>query len=146
MWLARFAWRKARTVMSRSSRLSSTSRISIAFVLFMFFSFAKGEMKYRAMVHFGLGPYPAAVTADDALHDGQANPRAFKILRPVEPLEHAKQLVHILHIKPNTVVAHKINIFAVFARATNLHDGRCPVTGVLDRVGLQVDPDLLQQH
>jgi hypothetical protein len=45
---------------------------------------------------------------DDALHDGKPDSGAFIILRPMEALEDAEQLVGIGHVESNAVVPDKI--------------------------------------
>ena len=64
----------------------------------------------------------------------------------MQPLEYAEQFVRILHVKAHAVVAHKINGAAVLVGTADLHDRRCPVAGIFNRIGKQIDPDLFHQH
>src|SRR5262245_29034681 len=54
--------------------------------------------KRRALTRPALGPGPAAMPRDDAAHIGQADAHAFKLVRVVQPLEHAEELVRVLHV------------------------------------------------
>ena len=46
------------------------------------------EGEGRTPLHLSFGPDAAAVTLNDALHQGQPHPGAFKFLLPVQPLKH----------------------------------------------------------
>ena len=48
----------------------------------------QGEIKTGPAVDLAFGPDAAAVTLDDALHQGQPHPGAFKFLIAVQPLKH----------------------------------------------------------
>ena len=65
-------------------------------------------MECRALARLRLGPDAAAVAVDDPLHDRQAHPRALVILGPVQPLEHAEELMGIPHVEPHAVVPDEI--------------------------------------
>src|SRR5665647_528263 len=60
-----------------------------------------------AFLHLALGPHVAAVAADDALHGGQTDTRAFELAGRVQPLEGAEELVGIGHVEAGAVVAHE---------------------------------------
>ena len=81
---------------------------------------------------------------NDPLHNRQANAGALKFIGAVEALEDAKQLAHITHVKSGAVVAHKIDALVLLKFAADFNDRRMAVTGVFERVGKQVDPDLVQ--
>ena len=49
-----------------------------------------GEIKRCAFFRLALRPDATAVAVNDALHDGQAHARAFKLLRAVQPLENTE--------------------------------------------------------
>src|SRR5674476_1244706 len=65
------------------------------------------EAEGGAFLHLALGPHVAAVAADDALHGGQTDTRAFELAGRVQPLEGAEQLVRIGHVEAGAVVAHE---------------------------------------
>ena len=54
-----------------------------------------------------LGPDPAAVAADDALHDRQPDAGALEVAGGVQALERLEQLVGVAHVEPGAVVAHE---------------------------------------
>jgi len=56
---------------------------------------------------------PSAVAANDPLYRGQTDPRARELLRPVQSLKGAKQLVCVGHVEASTVVAHIVNSFPI---------------------------------
>ena len=60
----------------------------------------QSKMERRPFVHFGLKPDFAAVQLDDPLRRRQADARALKFLRPVQPLKNAENLVGIPHVNP----------------------------------------------
>src|SRR5579872_5744526 len=90
--LARLCFLNACSASSSSFGLSSTSRISTPLSV-IGRSLFEGEGKRRAPVGLGFAPHPAAVAADDPLHDGQAHARAVEVGRAVQPLEDAEQFV-----------------------------------------------------
>src|ERR1039458_2087090 len=67
----------------------------------------QGEEEGGALVKLRLRPYLTAVLADDALHRGQAHAGAFKLNGSVQSLEDPEELVHILHVEADAVVAHE---------------------------------------
>ncbi len=94
-----------------------------------------------------LRPDAPAVALDDALHDRQADAGAFIFLRAVQPLEDAEELVGVAHVETGAVVADEINVDAVWASSSRSRSRRrLALAGVFQRIGEQVEPDLLQQH
>ena len=57
----------------------------------------QGEAKRRSFIEFRLGPDAAAVLAENPVHCGQPNSRAFEILDSVQALKDAKEFVFVLH-------------------------------------------------
>src|SRR2546430_14832356 len=96
----------ARIVRATSSGLSSTSRIFPAFTR------PPGppsgpsqrEVERRSPIDGSLGPDPAAVPGDDAPDRRETDAGALEFGRGVQSLEHAEQLVHVLHVEAGTVV------------------------------------------
>ncbi len=75
-------------------------------------------MNGRPFIRLALGPGASAVTRDGPPYVGQTNAGSLKFLGVVQPLEHAKELVHIGHVKPNAIVMHeKIPFTAAFDAA-----------------------------
>src|SRR5271165_514549 len=103
MTLAILLRRKARMVNSASSGQSSTSRISTSCDMQhlsgewkfqrrggVVLGRTDGEGKGRAAIELGFGPNAPTVFANDALGNGQAHARAFKITSLVQALKNAK--------------------------------------------------------
>ncbi len=67
-------------------------------------------MKTRAFVDFAFRPYPAAMSMDDALDNGQAYPCAFIFVGAVKTLKNTEQLVMVLHVKADTIVPDIVHI------------------------------------
>src|SRR3982751_3266751 len=110
-WLRSSAMR----VSSRSRLSSSTSRIGLSMfssvvwrrahrVFIARFPVRQDEAEGRALAHRALCPDRPAVALDDPLHVGQADARAFEFLGLVQPLEHAEQLVDVLHLEAHAVI------------------------------------------
>src|SRR5439155_19198744 len=104
------------------------------------------EIKRRAFARLRLGPDPAAMSVDDALHGGQTQTVPDKLLRAMETMEHAEEFVLVAHVKADAVVAHEIdNAFLGLARA-DADKGGSARRAELERVVQQVGPDLAQEH
>src|SRR5579863_9167801 len=115
-WFARPPLRKACIPSSRSSGLSSTSRISTCscpmrhlwrntLAVTLFFSYR--EIKHRTLADFCLRPGMATMLLHDALHGRQTYPGSWKIFWEVQPLENSEKLVGVLHTETDSVVAYK---------------------------------------
>ena len=70
------------------------------------------EVERRAPIDRRFRPDPPAVTLNDALDDRQADAGALEILRAMQPLEHAEQLVGVAHVETGAIVANKEHAFA----------------------------------
>jgi hypothetical protein len=58
------------------------------------------------------------MAVDDALNGRQADSGTFKLLRPMQALKDAKQLIDILHVKSDTVVPYEdLNVAFVSAQS-----------------------------
>ena len=109
---------------------------------------SESEVERRALVGLGVGPDAAAVAVDDPLHDGEADAGALIVLGPVQPLEDAEQLVGVAHVEADAVVLDEIGRIAL-AVAVALPISIIALrlaARVLEGVGQQVDPDLLEQR
>src|SRR5450756_2670192 len=60
------------------------------------------ERERRALLDLRLGPRPAAVPGDEALHGGQADTVALELVRGVQALEGAEQVLSLIHISEPT--------------------------------------------
>ena len=82
---------------------------------------------------------------DDPLHDRQTDSGPFVLLGAVQTLEHAKEFVYICHIEAHAVISNKIyGLSLLFATADGNH-GDLASVGEFDRIGQQIDKDLLEQ-
>src|SRR5260370_40479394 len=111
--------RKARTVSSTSSALSSTSRISTScdmnylipdqtfwFIVRLVLGRSEREEERCSLIDFRLRPNPPTVFANDALYNCQSHPRSFEIARLVQPLKNSKELAYVLHLEARPIIAH----------------------------------------
>jgi hypothetical protein len=82
---------------------------------------------------------------DDPLHDRQTDSGPFVLVGAVQALEHAKEFIHIRHIETHAVILDKIHgLSLLFATADGNH-GDLALVGKFDRIGQQIDKDLLEQ-
>src|SRR3990172_9114828 len=76
---------------------------------------AQGEVEGCAVFWSALGPDAASMPVDDALHRSQPDTGTFEIVRRVEALEGAKELLHVFHLESRAVVADEIDDFVMGA-------------------------------
>ena len=69
------------------------------------------------------------MTMDNALNGSQSNARALKLSLLVQALKCTKEFVHISHIKPGTIVAHKIHGLSVMLFHPQFYDCLWTLTG-----------------
>ena len=79
---------------------------------------------------------------DNALHDRQPHSSAFILSRAMQPLEDAKELVGILHVKAYAVNPHKVDLLVPLLQTANLDPGYLSMRRELERVGEQIRIDL----
>src|SRR5690606_25718067 len=84
------------------------------------------------LIHFGLCPRAATVTLDHPPHVGQTDPGSLIIFPAMQPLEHPKQLVCILHVETHSIVFDPNDYLAVLLQAADLDLGDVLITRVLD--------------
>src|SRR5690349_16335881 len=89
---------------SRSSGLSSTSSTRVGNSFMVDLLDGQGEVEGGADPGFGVGPHATAVAQDDAVGEGQPDAGALVVLGPVQPLEHAEELVRVAHVEAGPVV------------------------------------------
>src|SRR5260370_29729179 len=104
-----------------------------------------GEGERRPLVGAALGPDPPAVSVDDALDEGQTDPRPFELVVPVQSLKDPEQLACITHVEARAVIPNVERGFAAFAPRPDL-DARFRATArELEGVADEVGQDLAQQ-
>src|SRR5579863_3761485 len=133
-----------------SLALSSTSRISTRFSIITRRS-VQGKIEDCPLARSCLGPDTSAVTVDDSLDDRQAHSRPCIIFGPVQSLKNAEQLAGIFHVEPDPIVFDEIRRARLPAllhsrAAADFDDRRQTLPRVLERVGNQVEPHLLEQR
>src|ERR1700730_17420380 len=149
---ARLAVLKACSVSLTSLGLSSTSRISARGSTMIWN--LRCEVERRAPTDGCFNPDTPAVALDNALDDRQAHASAFEILRAMQSLEYAEQLVGILHVEASAIVADKEDLFVGDFARTDLYDGvgahACIFESIVDEVHeylleqCRITPDLRQ--
>src|SRR6266704_3710241 len=134
---------RARRVSASSSGLSSTSRMTRCRMAAP--RSLKGEIEGGAAIDRPLGPHAAAVPVDDPLHRSEADAGPGKLLRRVEPLERAEQLVGVRHVEPHPIVPHEVHRMAVLRRDPELDPRLLALRGELPRIPQQVLEDDLEE-
>src|ERR1044072_7300277 len=104
-----------------------------------------GKVKCSALAGFTFCPGTTSMTLNDSAHVSQTDSSAFEFSVTMQALEDTKEFVHAIHIKAHTVVAHKVNDFAILDGRSDFDRRRVARTGVFDRVRNQVQKDLKQQ-
>src|SRR5438552_786939 len=100
------------------------------------------EIKCGPGVYGSLGPGAAAVTMNDAPDIGQTNAGAFKLVRTVEALEDAEQLVDVTHIKPDTVITDEESDFVSGGIGANFNSCHRAGPGIFEGVVDEVEEHL----
>src|SRR5260370_19472792 len=96
------------------------------------------EEEHRALAGRGIGPDAPAVPVHDALYRGEADAGALVLVRRMQALEGAEQLVGIAHVEAGAVVAHEEGRLLPVAQQADL-DARLPGLGAeLPRIADQV--------
>ena len=87
------------------------------------------------MIDLRLGPDAPSVTVHKPPYIRESDAGAFELVRAMEPLKHAEQLVHILHVEADPIVANEHDGLAVrIARHADLNAGPRPRCRVLHRI------------
>ena len=110
--------RSASPSVSRARNLSSD-----CFVISLVYGRSQREEEGGAYAHFSLGPHPATVAMDDALHRRQPYSRPLEFARTMQALEGAKELPGVGHIEPDAVVSREVRRGAVGFRNAELDPG-----------------------
>ena len=80
----------------------------------------------------------------DALHSGQPDAGAFKLILAVQPLKHAEEFVREARVKARAVIADEKNRLALFLAAADFNHRFGLILAEFDRVREQVDPNLAE--
>src|ERR1700690_2074587 len=96
------------------------------------------KVKRRSLSHRSFGPRPALMQGNDATNIGQTDACTLKFLLWMEPLEHAKEPVDMVHVKPHPIVLDKKDIFTSILPASYLDfgpgTGTCEFDGIRDKI------------
>src|SRR6202022_4640882 len=99
----------------------------------------------RATINDALGPDLASVTMYYALNRSQSNASSFKCIRLMQTLKHAKQFIHILHIKAHSVVPNEYyEVICVTICASDLDLGLRACAREFNRIGNTIHDDKLE--
>ena len=88
---------------------------------FLFRHHGQGEIKSGAAVQFAFAPSFSAMAGDDAADVGQADARAFKIFRAMQPLENAEEFMRILHVEADTSVFYEEDYSIAIVLVSNIN-------------------------
>src|SRR6266545_7856263 len=134
----------ARIVRATSSGLSSTSRIFPAFTRppDPRSGPSQGEVERGSPIDGAVGPDAAAVPGDDAADRREADAGAFELRRGVQSLEHAEQLVRVLHVEAGAVVPNQERVRSVHFDGSEFD----PRPRLLRRVLPAVAEEVLEGH
>src|SRR5208283_6057888 len=104
--------RRARTVNSTSSTLSSTSRISTScdmnyliplagsgFWSCLLLGRSERKEKRRSLIKLRFRPNPPTVFPNNPLHNRQAHSCALEIPSPMQALKHTEEFARVLHLE-----------------------------------------------
>src|SRR5690242_6897969 len=118
------------------------------------------EIESSALFRRALRPNAAAVTFDDALHRGQADPGAFEFGAGMQALERMKELLQVGRIEPGAIVFQEISVRACIRSGAKLdasgffparelpgvlkkiHENNPQQSSVADRLDLRRDDEL----
>jgi hypothetical protein len=90
-------------------------------------------LPYRA-----LGPDPASVPVNNALHRGQSDPGSWELAHIVKTLEGTEKLVGVSHVESDAIILHKVDLLSIRAAASEFDAGFRLSRGKLPRISEQV--------
>src|SRR5512140_286874 len=103
-------------------------------------------MEGRAAIDGRLRPYASAVAADDALHDRKADTGPLVLLGAVQPLKDAEELPDVPNVEAHAVVFDEVRGLPVGAARAHLDLRDVARAREFERVGKEIDPDLLEKR
>ena len=71
---------------------------------------------------------------DDALNDGEPNPRPLKFFRFMKPLKNTKQLMHVLHVKTYPIIVDPIRDLISIPVTAYFDLGHLPVARIFQGI------------
>ena len=82
---------------------------------------------------------------DDPLNNGQTYTCPLKFIIGMKPLKYAKELMHVVHIKPGAVITYAKDYLVMLHRRTYPNVRSVCFGGILDGIGQQVDHNTCHQ-
>src|SRR5579863_10603724 len=107
--------------------------------------FTQAEVKGSSFVDLPFGPDASTVLSDDALHRGQSDTSAFKLLVAMKPLKCSEKLIRVFRVESCAVVTNKEDKLPVDCRLVNLNDRSLTAAAIFDGIGQKVREHLLDQ-
>src|SRR5215212_9849162 len=136
----------AERVSSTSWGSSSTSRILLGLAIIPTLDQRKGKVEGSTATHAALRPSVPSVALDNTPDGGQPDAGALELLHAMQPLEHPKKLIYVLHFEANPVVADEVDGLVLLYSTADLDLGSLAGARVLEGVGEEVLPDQVQQR
>src|SRR5215212_9497881 len=110
----------AERVSSTSWGSSSTSRILLGLAIIPTLDQRKGKVEGSTATHAALRPSVPSVALDNTPDGGQPDAGALELLHAMQPLEHPKEFIYVLHIESHAVVADEVDGLVPVALGTHL--------------------------
>ena len=98
----------------------------------------QGKVEGSAVTYGAFTPDPAAMTLDDTLYCGQADPCTGEIVRFVQTLERFEEIGCHVHIKTGTIIAHKKDPFAFILENPEFYYGLGKLFRIFPGIAQQV--------
>ena len=101
------------------------------------FSDRQGKIERGAIVWLGFGPHPPAMARNNPLDGRQANAATLEFICGMETLKGAEELLGMLHVESDPIVAHEIDIFSGSFFITHFDHRGIRTAGELDRSSIK---------
>src|SRR3990170_8060018 len=137
-------FRRARSVRASSSGLSSTNRIML-FSMFPPEVISQSKVKRSALLDRSFRPHVAAVTAEDTLDGGQADPGARELTLSVQPLKGSEQMAGVARVESRSIVTNEIDLAAIAQFPAELDAGGIVGRGIFPGIVEEVLHHHLEQ-
>src|SRR2546422_1180161 len=134
---ARLCSSSAASVNSTSLALSSTRRMLLRWSMALS-SFRQAAIESRALPRFSFCPGSTPVAMNNPANGCKTYARSLEFLVEVQPLKHAEELVRVLHIETNSVVAHVKDDFVLGVCGPDFDPPLGPSLGEFHSVGNEV--------
>ena len=106
----------------------------------------QAEIQRSALLGAALRPDSATMAKDDPADDGQADAGTGKFGFRMQALEHAEQLVSIVHVKSHSVVADKVDLLRALLVRPDFDPRRIARSGEFECIGQNVGQHMLEQR